>query len=84
MPNMGNLRANGEPKMKTRAVFAAYLLASTSLLLSAPAAAKTKPAKPADEKAATSTFTGMEYRQLGPFRGGRATGVAGVPGDPTT
>ncbi len=26
----------------------------------------------------------LEYRNIGPFRGGRATAVAGVPGDPTT
>lgn len=69
--------------MTKKVVFAAYLLAGTSLLLSAPLAAKTKPAKPAAEKTAASPFGGMEYRQLGPFRGGRATGVSGVPGDPT-
>jgi photosystem II stability/assembly factor-like uncharacterized protein len=26
----------------------------------------------------------LEYRNIGPFRGGRATAVAGIPGDPTT
>lgn len=31
-----------------------------------------------------SPFEGMKYRLVGPFRGGRATGVAGVAGDPTT
>ncbi|MBU3078242.1 WD40/YVTN/BNR-like repeat-containing protein [Sphingomonas quercus] len=29
------------------------------------------------------SMEGMKYRMIGPFRGGRATGVAGVPGDPT-
>ena len=29
-------------------------------------------------------FSGMKWRLLGPFRGGRVTAVAGVPGDPTT
>lgn len=29
-------------------------------------------------------LSGLEYRLVGPFRGGRATGVAGVPGDPAT
>ena len=29
-------------------------------------------------------FPGMKWRLLGPFRGGRVTAVAGVPGDPTT
>lgn len=27
-------------------------------------------------------LSGLQYRLVGPFRGGRATGVAGVPGDP--
>src|SRR5436305_4756104 len=29
-------------------------------------------------------FSGMKWRQIGPFRGGRVLAVAGVPGDPTT
>ena len=29
-------------------------------------------------------FSGMKWRLLGPFRAGRVTAVAGVPGDPTT
>ena len=29
-------------------------------------------------------FSGMQWRLIGPFRGGRVTAVAGVPGDPTT
>ena len=29
-------------------------------------------------------FAGLKYRLLGPFRGGRVTAVAGVPGDPRT
>jgi photosystem II stability/assembly factor-like uncharacterized protein len=31
-----------------------------------------------------SAFKGLRWRQIGPFRGGRAIAVAGVPGDPTT
>ncbi len=27
---------------------------------------------------------GMQWRQIGPFRGGRVLAVAGVPGDPNT
>src|SRR6185312_4515528 len=27
---------------------------------------------------------GMQWRQIGPFRGGRVLAVAGVPGDPST
>jgi len=29
-------------------------------------------------------FNGLKWRLIGPFRGGRAVAVAGVPGDPTT
>jgi hypothetical protein len=39
-------------------------------------------------KAAADTqvkpFDGLQYRLVGPFRGGRATGVTGVAGDPST
>jgi photosystem II stability/assembly factor-like uncharacterized protein len=30
------------------------------------------------------TFSAMKWRQIGPFRGGRALAVSGVPGDPAT
>ena len=29
-------------------------------------------------------FSGMKWRQIGPFRGGRVVAVSGVPGDPST
>ena len=29
-------------------------------------------------------FSGMKWRLIGPFRGGRVTAVAGIPGDPNT
>jgi hypothetical protein len=29
-------------------------------------------------------FNGLKWRLIGPFRGGRAVAVAGVPGDATT
>ena len=32
----------------------------------------------------TELFNGLKWRLIGPFRGGRAVAVAGVPGDPTT
>ena len=31
-----------------------------------------------------SVLSGMKWRQVGPFRGGRVEAVSGVPGDPTT
>ncbi len=36
----------------------------------------------ADPKA--DVYKGIEWRSIGPFRGGRASGVTGVPGDPKT
>src|SRR5205807_5243348 len=41
-----------------------------------------KPVPPGaiDEK----LFSGMQWRQVGPFRGGRALAIEGVPGDPDT
>src|SRR5438034_9943237 len=49
------------------------------LLLCAAAA----PASPqAAVKYDTSLFRGLVWRQVGPFRGGRVTAVAGVPGQP--
>src|SRR2546423_13495491 len=38
------------------------------------------PAAGIDEK----TFKGMQWRQVGPFRGGRALAVEGGPGEPNT
>jgi photosystem II stability/assembly factor-like uncharacterized protein len=62
---------------------------AVSALMVAPfawAAAPTSPVQPASAapSAAASSLDGLKYRLVGPFRGGRATGVAGVVGDPTT
>src|SRR5271170_190450 len=46
-----------------------------SLLLSLPCAA---------QSASSQLFNDMEWRLIGPFRGGRAVAVSGVPGDDTT
>lgn len=32
----------------------------------------------------STLFAGLEYRPIGPYRGGRSTAVTGVPGDPLT
>ncbi len=43
--------------------------------------------RPAGESKAAideKTFNGMQWRQVGPFRGGRALAVEGVPGEPNT
>ena len=49
------------------------LLVFAAVLVAASAAADSTPSD--------AQFGGLQWRQLGPFRGGRATGVAGVPGD---
>jgi photosystem II stability/assembly factor-like uncharacterized protein len=50
-----------------------------AITLALPAAAPGAP-EPAD----TALLSGMEYRCIGPFRGGRSTAVAGVPEEPMT
>src|SRR5438105_10745982 len=40
----------------------------------------TNPKAAIDER----TFNGMQWRQVGPFRGGRALAIEGVPGEPDT
>ena len=54
-----------------------------------PAPAQTEPAKTDDQNAAPKKpedplFKGMQYRLIGPFRGGRSLTAAGIAGDPTT
>jgi photosystem II stability/assembly factor-like uncharacterized protein len=42
------------------------------------------PSAKAEAAVQVKPLEGLQYRLVGPFRGGRATGVAGVAGDPTT
>src|ERR1700744_6248935 len=61
---------------RVRSTAAKHLTAAVAtLLLTASAAAQT---------VSPQLFNDMEWRLLGPFRGGRAVAVAGVPGDPAT
>lgn len=39
---------------------------------------------PQVQKLDTTQFTGMKWRNIGPFRGGRSVAVSGIPGDPMT
>ncbi|MBV9718855.1 MAG: hypothetical protein JOZ77_06025 [Candidatus Eremiobacteraeota bacterium] len=50
----------------------------SSILLTAAAAAAT----PTDAGISASYFTSLHWRLIGPFRGGRALAVTGVPGEP--
>jgi photosystem II stability/assembly factor-like uncharacterized protein len=71
------------PYSPTRLDPVGRLLLLFALLLPVPAAPqsttpKTSPPKPIE------ALSGLKYRLLGPFDGGRVSRVAGVPGDPST
>ncbi|MBV9008546.1 MAG: hypothetical protein JO354_05170, partial [Verrucomicrobia bacterium] len=51
-----------------------------SVLFAAVASAAPTPSPAVDQ----SLFSGMQWRQIGPFRGGRALAIEGVPGEPNT
>ena len=57
----------------------ALLFPFSSLLPAAPSPSPTPP-RAVDEK----LFEGLQWRQIGPFRGGRALTIEGVPGEPDT
>ena len=57
----------------------ALLFPFSSLLPAAPSPSPTPP-RAVDEK----LFKGLQWRQIGPFRGGRALTIEGVPGEPDT
>src|SRR6059058_3468623 len=60
-------------------VFALSVLLFPASLQSAPSPTPTPPGA-IDEK----LFSGMRWRQIGPFRGGRALAIEGVAGEPDT
>src|SRR5438045_3816279 len=63
--------------------FCAFLVGLTGAVGAAPApppSASPTPAPQIDPK----LFSGMQWRQVGPFRGGRALAIEGVPGEPNT
>ena len=66
--------------MQSPSSFALALLACTALIPAHSSAAVKAP--PAAGR--VKPLEGLKYRLVGPFRGGRATGVTGVPGDPDT
>lgn len=59
-------------------------LALALLVSVCPAAVQAYPSTEAAAVDQVKPFDGLQYRLVGPFRGGRATGVTGVPGDPST
>src|SRR2546425_2561114 len=62
-------------------------VAGCLLTLANPATAqrRTRPASPVPSPAFdTSLYNALEWREIGPFRGGRVTAVAGHPAQPLT
>ncbi|HYX20169.1 MAG TPA: hypothetical protein VFA98_04930, partial [Thermoanaerobaculia bacterium] len=66
------------------AVRLALPLLLTSGAISAAPAPAAAPAKDASEKTLSDRFDGLQFRLIGPFRGGRVTAVSGVRHDPYT
>src|SRR2546426_10441431 len=58
----------------------AGLIGAVSAAPSPSPSASPTPAPQIDDK----LFNGMQWRQVGPFRGGRALAIEGVPGEPDT
>src|SRR6201987_1325715 len=66
-----------------RSLFAFLLLGLTGAVCASPPpplSTSPTPAPQIDPK----LFSGMQWRQIGPFRGGRALAIQGVPGEPNT
>ncbi len=64
-------------------LFLAAFLASCATGSTAGVAAQ-DPAPDANQARSPETFDGLEWRMVGPFRGGRSTAVAGMAGQPET
>ena len=62
----------------------ALLLCASALASTAHAQGVATPSSVATKAEAAQPLEGLQYRLVGPFRGGRATGVTGVPGDRNT
>jgi photosystem II stability/assembly factor-like uncharacterized protein len=76
----GTALAQTKPERQSKAVKSTQSAASTSTDASQPDAnANSDSGKPEDK-----LFKGMQYRLIGPFRGGRSLTAAGIPGEPTT
>src|SRR6266516_655579 len=80
--NSGSLRTGALPFMSRRLVFAGWIL-----LLATPAVAQHRQAPSSRLPAPvfdTSLYNALEWREIGPFRGGRVTAVAGHADQPLT
>lgn len=61
-----------------------YLMVSFRLLIFCPLAVALTAQSPTGDKDQKKEEQGMQYRAIGPFRGGRSLTASGVPGDPAT
>ena len=61
-----------------------FTLLSLSALLLATSLPLTMSAQEKQEKKSDSPFSGIQFRQIGPFRGGRSGAVTGVQSEPLT
>ncbi len=66
------------------ALLALLAVLSAPLFAADPPAAAPRDAKEAKDKGLSERFEGLEFRLIGPFRGGRVTAVTGVRHDPFT
>src|SRR5438067_1102373 len=66
-------------RLPALAIFAGFVFAVSISFGASPSPSPT-PVGAIDEK----LFKGMQWRQIGPFRGGRALAIEGVPGEPDT
>ena len=71
-------------KSLERTVAVLALFACSLLVLAAPAPKKTPPAGSEKPKTFADQFPGLEFRNIGPFRGGRSCAVTGVRHQPLT
>jgi photosystem II stability/assembly factor-like uncharacterized protein len=62
-------------------IFFIMLLGSVSVFSFAQKNKKAEEAKPADAHNYNSIFSALKWRNIGPFRGGRANAICGVPGN---
>jgi len=65
--------------LAAKAILAGSLLVGSNSFAVSPSPSPT-PAGAIDQK----LFKAMQWRQIGPFRGGRALTIEGVPGEPDT
>jgi photosystem II stability/assembly factor-like uncharacterized protein len=66
-------------RLPVLAILAGFVFVCSTSFAASPSPSPT-PAGAIDEK----LFKGMQWRQIGPFRGGRALTIEGVPGEPDT